>query len=238
VAGYFNPGTTELVLYDNKDQDRRATLAVMSHEAFHQYCYFLFDRSEAHRWFDEGHGDFYGCYEFKGRKATPTAHMPGGLDRYQGAKTLVRENKYKPIFVHINYNHPQWQSQGPNNTSCYEQSWSIIHMLRMGALGKVSKKVWRDEYGDIIPNYIKVLHDGYQAAYAEQRAELEAELEKLPKSDKTAELRLAIETQLKRPRVGEERKLEIWKAAMDASWGQVDIEQFEEHWVEFVSDHL
>jgi hypothetical protein len=238
VAGYFNPGTTELVLYDNKNQDRRATLAVMSHEAFHQYCYFLFDRSEAHRWFDEGHGDFYGCYEFKGRKATPTAHMPGGLDRYQGAKTLVREEKFKPIFVHINYSHQQWQSQGPSNVSSYEQSWSIIHMLRMGALGKVSRKVWRDEYGEIIPNYIKVLHEGYQEAYAEQRAELEAQLEDLPKSDKTAELRIAIETQLNRPRVGEERKLLIWKAAMDASWGQVDIEEFEEHWMEFVSNHL
>lgn len=238
VAGYFNPNTTELVLYDNKEQDRRSTLAVMSHEAFHQYCYFLFDRSEAHRWFDEGHGDFYGCYEFKGRKAIPTAHMPGGLDRYQGAKTLVREGKFKPIFVHINYNHPQWQNQGPSNVSCYEQSWSIIHMLRMGALGKVSKKVWRDEYGTIIPNYIKALHEGYQAAYAEQRIELEKELENLPAGDKAAELRVAIEAQLKRPRVGEERKLLIWKAAMDASWGQVDIEEFEEHWKEFVIDHL
>lgn len=238
VAGYFNPGTTELVLYDAKERDRRETLAVMSHEAFHQYCYFLFDRSEAHRWFDEGHGDFYGCYEFKGKKATPTAHMPGGLDRYQNAKTLVRENKFKPIFVHINYNHPQWQSQGPGNTSPYEQSWSIIYMLRMGTLGKVSGKVWKDEYENIIPNYIKTLHEGYQKAYEEERAQLRSELENLPEGDEAAELRAAIESRLARPRVGQERKLEIWKAAMDASWGQIDIEEFEENWKEFVLDHM
>ena len=238
VAGYFNPGTTELVLYDNKERDRRETLAVMSHEAFHQYCYFLFDRSEAHRWFDEGHGDFYGCYEFKGRRATPTAHMPGGLDRYQNAKTLVREDKFKPIFVHINYNHPQWQGQGPGNTSPYEQSWSIIYMLRMGTLGKVSKKVWEKEYADIIPNYIRVLHEGYQSAYADIRKTLEEELSSLPEGDQAAEIRAAIESQLKRPRVGEERKLKIWKAAMEASWGQIDIEEFEENWKEFVLNHM
>lgn len=238
VAGYFNPNTTELVLYDNKERDRRETLAVMSHEAFHQYCYFLFDRSEAHRWFDEGHGDFYGCYEFKGRKATPTPNMPGGLDRYQNAKTLVREGKYKPIFVHINYNHPQWQGQGPSNTSPYEQSWSIIHMLRMGTLGKVPRTVWEKEYADIIPNYIKALHEGYQKAYEDLRKQIQAELDELPRSDETAEIRAALESQMARPRVGETRKKEIWKAAMDASWGQIDIEQFEEHWVEFVLDHM
>ena len=111
-------------------------------------------------------------------------------------------------------------------------------MLRMGSLGKVSSKVWRKEYAEIIPNYIRVLHEGYQAAYAAQRADLEAELERVPEGAKGAEIRAAIESQMKRPRVGETKKLEIWKAAMDASWGQIDIEEFEENWKEFVLDHM
>ena len=58
VAGWFNPSTTELVLYDAKAIDRNISYAVMTHEGFHQYCHFLFGRSEAHRWFDEGLGDY------------------------------------------------------------------------------------------------------------------------------------------------------------------------------------
>jgi len=238
VAGYFSPRTTELVLFDSSDRDRRETLAVMSHEAFHQYCYFLFDRSEAHRWFDEGLGDYYGGFEFKGKKAIPTAHMPGGLDRFQGIKTLVREGRFKPIFNHINYNHPQWQSQGPRNTSPYEQSWSIIYFLRMGEAGDVPKKIWEDEYGDIIPKYIEALHAGYSTAYEEVRARAEAELAELPRSDATAEQRVSLENFIKRPRIREARKKEIWKAAMDASWGPVDIAEFEENWKEFVMEYM
>lgn len=49
VMGWFNPGTTELVLFDAQDIDRNMSFAVMTHEAFHQYCYFLFGRAEAHR---------------------------------------------------------------------------------------------------------------------------------------------------------------------------------------------
>jgi hypothetical protein len=65
------------VLFDAVSVDRNMTYAVMSHEAFHQYCHFLFEQSEAHRWFDEGHGDYYGGVEFKGNKAVITSTMPG-----------------------------------------------------------------------------------------------------------------------------------------------------------------
>jgi hypothetical protein len=237
VAGYFNPSSTELVLYDSKDRDRRETLAVMSHEAFHQYCYFLFGASEAHRWFDEGHGDYYGGYEFKGKKAIATAHMPGGLDRFQGIKTLVREHRYKPIFNHINFSHSQWQNQGPGNTSCYEQSWSIIYFLRQGTLGKVSKKVWKKEYANIIPDYIRVLDEGFRGAKAKISKGLEKELARL-KGDQDAEMREMLLERMANPHIGPAKKSEIWKAAMDASWGEIDIAEFEENWVRFVKDHM
>ena len=60
------------------EYDRNSTYAVMTHEAFHQYCFFLFDQSEAHRWFDEGHGDYYGGAKFSGRRAKITSKMPAG----------------------------------------------------------------------------------------------------------------------------------------------------------------
>lgn len=232
VAGWFNPGTTELVLYDALNIDRNMTYAVMSHEAFHQYCHFLFDQSEAHRWFDEGHGDYYGGVEFKGNRAKITIHMPGGLDRVGEIKELVRTNKYKPIKQHINFDHGQWQTQGPSNVSCYAQSWSIIYMLREGALGNVrNRKVWKDEYANIIPNYIETLYNGFQEAYAEARKPI-LERAKAEGREPTADELDAVS------HVSEKKKKEIWEKAIAASWGTIDLDEFEERWKLFVDKEL
>jgi hypothetical protein len=230
VAGWFNPRSTELVLYDSVNTDRNSTYAVMSHEAFHQYCHFLFEQSEAHRWFDEGHGDYYGGARFKGKKAEITSQMPAGLDRLSVIKEMVNQDTYVPVEEHVNYDHQSWQGQGPSNVSCYAQSWSIIYMLRLGSLGKVSKKVWKDEYADIIPNYVSTLSAGFEGAYAEIRAKRKG-------SDEDEEGELSDE-EIDRISLSSKQKEEIWEAAMDASWGQIDMDEFEENWRVYVKDHI
>jgi hypothetical protein len=232
VAGWFNPGTTELVLYNSQAVDPNMTYAVMSHEAFHQYCHFLFEQSEAHRWFDEGHGDYYGGVDFKGSKAIVTPKMPAGLNRLDVIKEMVRDKSYKPIAEHINYDHGQWQGQGPSNVACYAQSWSIIYMLRQGTLGKIPKKYWKDEYAGIIPNYVKTLHAGFRKAYDEIIAEREKEA-----AADGRELEPE-EREVNRFDLRGNGTEEIWKAAMDASWGKVDIDQFQADWLAFVEDVL
>jgi hypothetical protein len=232
VAGWFNPQTTELVLYDAKDIDRNFTYSVMSHEAFHQYCHFLFEQSEAHRWFDEGHGDYYGGAEFKRGHATITPHMPGGLDRIGEIREMIREGTYAPLEKHLNFDHQHWQSQGPTNVSCYAESWSIIYMLRQGMLGRVSRKCWREEYADIIPNYLQTLLKGYHDAYEEERAKRRKEAE-----DKAGEGRTVALTN-DRIQLSDDKRNEIWKAAMDASWGKIDMEQFEKDWTLYVVKEL
>jgi hypothetical protein len=223
VAGWFNPASTELVLYDAQATNRNESYAVMTHEAFHQYCHFLFGKSEAHRWFDEGHGDYYGGMRFKGRRAEVTARMPGGLDRFIRAKDLIRSGQYLSLDEHLNATHREWQSQGPTNTSPYEQSWSIIYMLRQGAEGNVTKKVWKKEYADIVPNYVTTLKEGFARAYDELRAAA---------GDEAGEL------ELDRSHISPERKEEIWEAAMAASWGQIDLDEFEENWMLYVQKYL
>ena len=126
VGGWFSPSTTELVLFDYKNLDRNATYAVMSHEAFHQYCHFLFDQSEAHRWFDEGHGDYYGGVKFERRGAEVTKKMPAGFDRLPIIKRLVQSDTWVPLEEHLNYTHREWQSHG---VASYSQSWSIVYFL-------------------------------------------------------------------------------------------------------------
>lgn len=230
VAGWFNPGSEELVIVDFKDYDRRMTFGVVSHEAFHQYCHFLFNASAAHRWFDEGHGDYYGAFEFKGKKAIPHAKMASGLDRLAPLREMLREEAWVPIGEHVNYDHPTWQNKG---IASYSQSWAIIYFLRMGMLGEVTKKVWHDEYAGIVPNYVRTLDQGFREAYAEIRARLEEEA-KLEGKELTEE-----EFKEQRDReMTQERQQKIWKDAIAASWGQIDIEQFERDWVEYCSKHL
>jgi hypothetical protein len=232
VAGWFNPATTELVLYDAVSIDRNQSFAVMSHEAFHQYCFFLFDQAEAHRWFDEGHGDYYGGAEFKGSKAVITPTMPGGLNRREVIKEMVNTRTYAPISEHINYDHAAWQSQGPTNVSCYAQSWSIVYMLRQGMLGKVPKKAWKPGYAAIIPSYVEALHAGFVRAFDDIRAERQKAA--VDEGREAGGDELLVNRFDLPPGVKEK----IWKDAMDASWGKVDVDEFERDWVTFVQDCL
>ena len=231
VGGWFSPSTTELVLFDYKNVNRNATYAVMSHEAFHQYCHFLFDESEAHRWFDEGHGDYYGGAVFKRGRAEITPKMPAGFDRLGPIKSLINSHSYAPLEDHLNYSHREWQSQEPQ-ASAYAQSWSIIYMLRQGSLGKVTKRVWKKEYADILPNYMSTLHEGFKRVYAEilkvHETEALVEGRKLTDEEKAAT----------RSELTPEQKRVIWRDAMDASWGQIDLEEFEKDWLSFVKKEL
>ncbi len=221
VAGYFSPTSAELVLYDNVETDRNTTYAVVSHEAFHQYCHYLFGQAEAHRWFDEGHGDYYGAMKITGRKGKITQKMPAGLDRVSIINELIRLDKTVPLREHLNYSHPEWQAHGVRS---YSQSWSIIYMLRQGALRKVPRKVWKDEYADIIPNYVTTLNKGFRDLYSGILDERKARAKEAGRE--LTEKELLITRQMVDPRA----KAKIWKDAMEASWGQIDLDEFEADW--------
>lgn len=233
VAGYFNPRSVELVLYDNVEQDRNSTYAVVGHEAFHQYCHFLFNQSEAHRWFDEGQGDYYGGMKIKGGRGKITPKMPAGLNRLGVIREMVQSDAYTPFEDHLNFTHKQWQSSGgATGVGNYAQSWSIVYMLRQGALRKVNRKVWKDEYADIIPNYVGALTEGFEAAYEVIREERIAKAKKRGKEldpDQLIVNRFDLD-----PR----EKKKIWSAAMAASWGDINLEEFEANWKLYVSKFL
>ena len=237
VAGYFSPRSEELVLFFDRSFGDDATLSVMTHEGFHQYCHFLFNRSEAHRWFDEGHGDYYGAFIQKGKRLVGNEDMEGGLARVPEIKRMFKDGTIKPLSEHIRFNHGQWQNQGPSNVSCYAQSFSLVYFLREGAEGNVSKKYWKKEYAEIIPNYMRVLDEGYQAAYAKIIEDTEESLKELEGDEEASEfLKEKLRGTLESPwdALGYAEKQEIWDDAMEASWGQVDETEFEERWLEFV----
>lgn len=236
VAGYFSSDTEELVLYFDPDSGEDLTLSVMTHEGFHQYCHFLFDRSKAHRWFDEGSGDYYGAFKLSGSKLKPNEDMKGGLARVPQIKEMLKNKTHKPLSKHIRFSHQEWQTQGPTNVSCYAQSFSIIYFLREGARGRVSKKYWKDEYADIIPNYIRVLHEGYQEVYEEQRTEIQEQIDLLEEAGEDVPDYLL--ERLKRPSADQRQKEEIWTKSMAESWGKIDESEFEQRWIDFVLDKM
>lgn len=241
VAGYFNPGSEELVLFFDNMMSKDSTLSVMAHEGFHQYCHFLFNRSEAHRWFDEGHGDYYGACTMRGRKLVPGDDMDGGLARIPEIKSMLKADKIKPLSEHIRYSHPEWQNQGPSGVSCYAQSFSLIRFLREGARGKVSKKYWKDDYADIIPNYIEALSYGYGEAYEKIQAEAREQLDILEKTPGAPPDQIeAWSTRLNSPWdfLDRTEKQDIMDQAMVDSWGLIDEEEFEERWLEYVDKVL
>lgn len=225
VAGWFSPSTTELVLVDFKNYDRNITYGVMTHEGFHQYCHFLFDESEAHRWFDEGHGDYYGAFEFKGKKAIAKAKMKG-FSRLTGIREQIRENSFTPIGKHIRQSHGEWQRKG---VASYAQSWSIIYYLRQGMDGRVPKKLWRAEYADVIPNYMNSLHEGYLKAYEEIDEDIQEALDKIEDELPLINRRMLL---------GSDKKKEIWETAIEDSWGPIDMDEFTELWKTYVAKNI
>jgi hypothetical protein len=241
VAGYFNPASEELVLFFG-DSGKSLTLAVMAHEGFHQYCHFLFGRAEAHRWFDEGHGDYYGAWKMKGRKLIQEDDMKGGLARIPEMKEMFRNGTIKPLSEHIRYNHTSWQNQGPTGVSCYAQSFTLIYFLREGANGNIKRKYWKKEYATIIPNYMETLFVGFRTLYEEVRQEgrdMLAALDELDPEDVTEDMREDAQDRIDRPwEFARTEKNQIWDDAMSASWGQVDETEFEERWLEWIEKAL
>ena len=242
VAGYFNPGSEELVLFFG-DGSIHMTLGVMTHEAFHQYCHFLFDRSEAHRWFDEGHGDYYGAWTLKGKNLKPARDMKGGLSRVPHLKELFRNDQLASLSRHIRFNHSQWQRQGPQNISNYCQSFGLIYFLREGARRKVPSRYWKEEYATIIPNYMKYLNEGYQASYDEIIAKAKKDLEALgePGKKDDEDQRKRLKERINNPwdsfrSFGD--KEAIWDRAMEESWGKIDEKEFEERWLKYIDKEI
>ncbi|MDA1260048.1 MAG: hypothetical protein O3A20_05445 [Planctomycetota bacterium] len=240
VAGWFSPRTTELVLFFDNNMGPDAVLEVMTHEGFHQYCHFLFGQTEAHRWFDEGTGDYYGGFDMKGSKLVPDADMSGGLKRAGEIKDMIRQGSVKPLGRHLRFDHGEWQSQGPSNVSGYAQSWSIIYFLRQGMRGKVSSKYWKKEYAEIIPNYIAYLSAGWKEAQAETIKKyadmLDGEGTMSPEDRARLEeqMRDVIAIMMRDP----ELRDKVWDRAIAESWGKIDEPEFEARWQKFVLDEL
>jgi hypothetical protein len=70
------------------------------------------------------------------------------------------------------------------------------------------------------------------------REDLEETLTDLREADADVKMIEVIEARLKRMRLGDDERQEVWNRAMAESWGLIDEDEFEERWKEYVLKEL
>jgi len=150
-AGYWSRGDEELVFYQDKS-NKKDSLRVLYHEAFHQYIHYAVGDVAPHSWFNEGHGDYYAGHNYRGgRFQSDVFRWRTGVI----ANAIARES-YVPLKRFLKYTQGQYYS---NPSLCYAQGWSFVYFLREVERRKIKryKKYWGllDKYFDAIKKNVK-----------------------------------------------------------------------------------
>jgi hypothetical protein len=160
TVGWFNPGTKELVFFIAEQYQPGLTRAVAFHEGWHQYSdkYFNLEfKSELHRWFDEGTGDFFGSHTWNGRKwEYETSKM-----RKVPIKTIVNTKKFVPWREIVSWNKDKFY--GNRASDYYAQGYSMVDFLRNGSKNRMR---WDPTWENIL--------DTYRATMLEQKDQKKA----------------------------------------------------------------
>ena len=158
-AGYWAAFHEELVIYDDKAGGGRTdTWAVLNHEAFHQYIFYLYGSISPHSWYNEGTGDFFSGYEYKHKRFK----LKPFNWRVQTIKTALKEDKpdkrtYVPLKELVRYTQREYYGQNDyklHGGFNYAQGWSFIYFLRTG---KGNTSCWNDDWDGILDTYFEVL---------------------------------------------------------------------------------
>lgn len=155
VVGWFSPSSKELVVFlgGDKMMGAGATETVTYHEGWHQFADFYFDHPESekqeqlHRWFDEGHGDYFGSY----RWGQSGWKYVGSKMRYDDCKQMVRQGDYVPFKEIVHFDVQRFY--GPKAVYYYSQAFSMIDFLRRGE----KSRSWDPRWSQVLDMYRKVM---------------------------------------------------------------------------------
>ncbi len=146
VVGWFSPSSKELVVFKGGDKLMRykgATETVTFHEGWHQYCDSYFG-TELHRWFDEGHGDFFGSFVRRGKKW----HYKGSMMRQKWVQLMVKKEDYVSFKDIVTWNKDKFYTN--RAAYYYAQAYGMIDFLRRG---KKLGKLWNQDWANILETY-------------------------------------------------------------------------------------
>jgi len=155
-AGYWSPGDEELVFYQDKS-NKKDSLRVLYHEAFHQYIHYAVGDVAPHSWFNEGHGDYFAGHDYVGRKFQPKPfRWRTGI-----IANALAQKTYVPLDKFLKYTQGEYYA---NPGLCYAQGWSLVYFLREVERRKITKykKYWGllDRYFDAIKRNVKSVQEG------------------------------------------------------------------------------
>lgn len=158
-AGYWNWGTEELVIFDDKaGGGRRDTWAVLNHEAFHQYIFYFYGNISPHSWYNEGTGDFFSGYQLKNNR-----FVLSRFDwRLRTIQQAIREKKdgkntFAPLRDLVRFTQSEYYGNNKYNLGGgenYAQGWSFIYFLRTG---KGKARGWNNAWDGILDTYLETL---------------------------------------------------------------------------------
>lgn len=155
VVGWYSPGSKELVVFlgGDKMMGKGATETVTYHEGWHQFADLYFHppespkRATLQRWFDEGHGDYFGSHRWgsSGWKYT------GSDMRYSSCKQMVRKGDFVPFKEIVTWGMRRFYTA--EAAYYYAQAFSMIDFLRRGE----GSKDWNPKWGEILEMYRRVV---------------------------------------------------------------------------------
>jgi len=165
VGGFWNPDAKELVFYDQAP--RTETLAVLNHEAFHQYIYYFYGELSPHSWYNEGQGDYFaGATMTRTYRVTGYGNLPGGYARQDLAKEMalntrqgkpVTEGGLAPLKALLDYTQKQYYDKGKvRPVAFYPEGWAFVYMLREC---KNLDPKWQRIMPDYLTNLLAARHD-------------------------------------------------------------------------------
>lgn len=155
-AGYWNSGTEELVFYDaspSRSLDDN-TIAVLYHEAFHQYIFYSVGEVAPHSWFNEGHGDYYAGARYKGGRFRIEPfdwRVPVVKNALRAGVREGSNGGYVKLSDLIGFSQAEYYAY-PG--ICYAQGWSLIYFLREEV---PRKRSYREKWGSILDVYFDTL---------------------------------------------------------------------------------
>jgi hypothetical protein len=155
VVGWYSPRSKELVVFlgGDKMMHQGATETVTYHEGWHQYADFYFHPSWAkkhatlQRWFDEGHGDYFGSFRWSGN----AWKYVGSKMRYEECKEMVRKGDFVPFRDLVHWPVQRFYTDRPSYR--YAQAFAMIDFLRRGE----KQSGWQAKWGGILDMYRKVV---------------------------------------------------------------------------------
>ncbi|MDH3592056.1 MAG: hypothetical protein OER88_09265, partial [Planctomycetota bacterium] len=145
-AGYWSPGDEELVFYQDKS-NKKDSLRVLYHEAFHQYIHYAVGKVAPHSWFNEGHGDYFAGHNYRsGKFRSDVFRWRTGII----ANALSRKT-YVPLDKFLKYTQGEYYA---NPGLCYAQGWSFVYFLREVERRKIKK--YKKYYG-LLDRYFEAI---------------------------------------------------------------------------------